>query len=438
VTGWQQFVDAKYITPQEKGSIIDFQGESRNDLLEEKGEFYARLFIKLLPNIHSSDVKNYLLTLVDSCMMINRRRAAAAFNRLAFPASGAKAPLAASAKEALNPYQPFMGVLQLETADFYAQARACHILSTLFANGGGVASQDELVVYLRWLIGRLRSGRGRELTTALGATKDLLKAPELRAVFVKLEGLNALTSHFRADNANTQIVYLAGFCVWLLSYQTELLSELREWNLLDKVKGILAQVTREKCLRICFAILVNVINQLDYNEQMINRQMPKVIDSLYARKMKDEDMITDMDNVKNALDEAVHQLSSFEKYAAEVDSGKLGLSPVHSEQFWRENNTRFEEKSYTYIRKLVDLLKTPDELTLMLACSDLGEFARFHPDGKRIIAQFGGKTMLMALMTDKGTPPRVQSAALLAVQKLMVSSWDLINVGSRSQKKDDA
>jgi hypothetical protein len=42
--------------------------------------------------------------------------------------------------------------------------------------------------------------------------------------------------------------------------------------------------------------------------------------------------------------------SSFEKYQSEVDSGKLQFSPVHVEQFWRENSQKFEEKSFEYIK----------------------------------------------------------------------------------------
>ncbi len=127
---------------------------------------------------------------------------------------------------------------------------------------------------------------------------------------------------------------------------------------------------------------------------------------------------------------------------------------------------------YTYVwwcRKVILLLDNKDELTLQVACTDLGEFARFHPDGKRIITQFGGKTKLMSLMSNKATPTKVvrpllvltllcvlasfhalttlctlrlssqASAALLAVQKLMVNNWEHLAPagGKKSGAKTD-
>jgi len=123
-------------------------------------------------------------------------------------------------------------------------------------------------------------------------------------------------------------------------------------------------------------------------------------------------------------------VSSFEKYQAEVLSGRLEWTPVHSEQFWRENNTKFEEKSFALIKSLIGLLETGTDLTMEVACYDLGEFARFHPDGKRIIQQNRGKLYLMDKMSSK--KPQIARQALLAVQKLMVQNWDFF---SRAEKK---
>ncbi len=89
-------------------------------------------------------------------------------------------------------------------------------------------------------------------------------------------------------------------------------------------------------------------------------------------------------------------------------------------------------------RKVIALLdKSDSELTQTVACSDLGEFARFHPDGKRIITQFGGKNKLMALMAQKSGSGKVTSAALLAVQKLMVNNWEHLAPGAKNKKTDE-
>jgi V-type H+-transporting ATPase subunit H len=69
-----------------------------------------------------------------------------------------------------------------------------------------------------------------------------------------------------------------------------------------------------------------------------------------SRKIKDDDLCRDIDDLRRSLEEAIHALSSFEKYMTEVDSGRLVNSPVHTEQFWRENTQKFEEKSFDYIK----------------------------------------------------------------------------------------
>ncbi len=83
-------------------------------------------------------------------------------------------------------------------------------------------------------------------------------------------------------------------------------------------------------------------------------------------------------------------------------------------------------------RRLVDVVKTSkDDTALAVACYDLGEFARFHPDGKKVISASEGKTALMMKMQYKENA-NVARQALLAVQKLMVSNWEFLS----GSKKD--
>jgi hypothetical protein len=57
--------------------------------------------------------------------------------------------------------------------------------------------------------------------------------------------------------------------------------------------------------------------------------------------------------------------------------------------------------------------------------TDLGEFARFHPDGRIIVQKLGGKTKLMEILSASSKHSHaVAKQALLAVQKLMVTNWE--------------
>jgi len=158
---------------------------------------------------------------------------------------------------------------------------------------------------------------------------------------------------------------------------------------------------------------------------MINSGLLKVLSSLEGRKWNDDDLENDIRVVDQTLQKAVAVLSSFERYSAEILSGNLEWSPVHSEKFWRENNLKFENDNFNLIRALISLLDSQDELTLEVACYDLGEFMPFHPEGKRKLMQLGGKTRLMSKMTHAS--PKVSKQALLAVQKMMVQNWESLS-----------
>ena len=122
-------------------------------------------------------------------------------------------------------------------------------------------------------------------------------------------------------------------------------------------------------------------------------------------------------------------MSSFDVYKKELASGKLEWSPSHkSENFWKDNHKAFEAENCAAIKTLVALLvPESDAQTLAVACHDIGEFVKHHPEGRRLMTQFGAKLAVMSIL--KHSDPEVQKHALTAVQRLMVINWDLLAVG---------
>lgn len=151
--------------------------------------------------------------------------------------------------------------------------------------------------------------------------------------------------------------------------------------------------------------------------------------SLSKRKFKDRDVEKDITDINEQLQSTIARLSTYEMYVSEVMSGNLQWSPAHkNEQFWRENITQFEAKNFKLVQRLIELCTDEEDIVREIACYDLGEFARFHPEGKRVINKLGGKTKLMLNLSHKN--PRVAKAALLATQKLMVANWEYLNKSS--------
>jgi len=128
------------------------------------------------------------------------------------------------------------------------------------------------------------------------------------------------------------------------------------------------------------------------------------------------------------------------KYVKEINSNVLEWTPVHSERFWRENVRKFEENDFQYIRKLVMLL---DESNILvrdknqaIGCYDLGEFCRFHPFGKNVLDKLDAKQSILKLIESDN--PTVKENALVAIQKIMLQSWQNANLTGDDEKSEKA
>jgi len=209
-----------------------------------------------------------------------------------------------------------------------------------------------------------------------------------------------------------------------------MLAEFKQHQVVAMLVELSKKGPREKVIRVVMATLRNLLNKEDFNDEMVFAGLVKVLYLMTQRKLKDQDLIDDLKAVDDRLEEVVETLSSFDMYQSECNSGRLAWTPVHTADFWRENITKFEDGNYALIQRLINLLDNPDWKVKEVAAYDLGEFARFHPDGRMVIQKFRGKTKLMSLLgggKDDKIPETVRKQALLAVQKLMVQNWEQLN-----------
>lgn len=315
----------------------------------------------------------------------------------------------------------------------YVINRAIIVLATLL---GASSTFDATLAksFIRYLLTNIQqqSQKHEQITTYLTALKYLLKSQSIQMIFKDEHGIRSLASLITKDVQNSQILYLIGFSLWLLSFNSDLTAVITEHSIIRKLSFIIKNVQSEKVVRICIAVLKNLLdtNNANYQKEMVGCDLPKIIDILNKRKWRDQDIITDMNYIYTQLEQTIKRLSSFEVYQAEVEGGALNWSPAHTnELFWRENIASFEKNEFALIKRLIDLLTDEDDLVREIACHDLGEFMRFHVDGKWAVNQFNGKIKLMALLQDD-SKPNVAKAALLAIQKLMVNNWEALQKSS--------
>jgi V-type H+-transporting ATPase subunit H len=332
-----------------------------------------------------------------------------------------------------NMYTSLHQLLNLHGATPFQQRKAIRVICALISKN--VSANHPIHQYIfAFLTSSLPHTSGNGVISLLDGLRTLLTNKDLHYIFITHNGIKALKHVLTTESKQIQAVYFAGYCLWLLSYNAENDIYVEQWGLIETMVSLLRTITRDKVVRIALLIFVNLIQRRDFVTILIGSQFQKILPVLLARKWKDQDIVKDLETLFAAVTQRLDVLSSFDQYIAEIRSGTLKKTPVHCERFWRENASKFDSADPTedFLRKLIGFLSTSQDADcLEMAAYDIGEFARFHPDGKRILTRLGAKLPLMELM--KHTAPEVNKAALLATQKLLIHKWDEMVSQNRAQ-----
>jgi len=261
----------------------------------------------------------------------------------------------------------------------------------------------------------------------LYALMRVLNKDEFRLSFAEKDGLQLLGGVLKAKMKSLQILYEVAHCMWLLTYNKSVAERVADTNVIRQLTEVLRTQTKEKVIRMCYATFRNLVNIGSNNEVMLDVGTLRPIELARTKTWGDEDIKEDLDFISDSLQKNLVELSSFDIFKRQLSSGALEWTPVHkSEKFWRENAHRLEEDNSKLLLILKDLLtNSKDPVVQAIACFDIGEFARFHPRGKILIAQHEVKLPLMSLM--ESPDKEVKKNALLAVQKMLVTNWEYLN-----------
>eukprot|EP01101_Sappina_pedata_P010603 TRINITY_DN6721_c0_g1_i1.p1 TRINITY_DN6721_c0_g1~~TRINITY_DN6721_c0_g1_i1.p1 ORF type:complete len:456 (-),score=245.97 TRINITY_DN6721_c0_g1_i1:132-1499(-) len=416
---WDSFRNANIIQALELELIKRYDKQpisAKISLFDQSGGEYARLLLKMAANISKEETVQYVLTLIHEILTADEKKASYFNNITEIPN---------------YPMSPFLRILALtEDNAAYTISKACSILAHLLIKAKNPEDSD-VQQTVSWLTKRLRTKTSyQDISTALKALQTLLRRDEFRLVFYKENGLQCLNTILFSQTQYYQLIYQATFCAWLLSFNSTVAANFSQnSSIIHSLVEIIRTSGKEKVTRTTVATLRNIVDKSDANnDQMIEKNLPREIEKLAARKWTDEDIVSDLDVIKQALENKVAELSSFEKYKQELFNGELEWSPVHkSEKFWRENAAHFEANNNRALVALVGLLTSEASSTVLsVACHDIGEIARFHPRGRTLIQNSGAKIVVMKVMASH-KDAEVQKQALLCLQKIMVHNWEYLS-----------
>ena len=240
---------------------------------------------------------------------------------------------------------------------------------------------------------------------------------------------------------STRRRYELTFCLWTLSFANDALADFVRNATIEALCEHVAAAPREKVVRVAIATLRNLAEATSDGDddadaaaaasptaaaRMIKCGLAKTLKTLRERPWADPDIAADVDALHKILLANYRELSTLERYVAEIRSGDLTWGLVHSEKFWRENARAAEADDFAVIKLLVDLLANDkDPQVVSIACYDVGEFVRFYPNGKAVIKHLGAKDRIMALIDHDD--PEIQRHALQCVSKILVTNWEFVS-----------
>ncbi|XP_058766308.1 V-type proton ATPase subunit H-like [Vicia villosa] len=427
---WETYMSTKLISGTSLQLLrrYDHRSESqRAQLLDDDGPAYVRVFVHVLRDIFKEDTVEYVLALIDEMLTANPKRARLFHDN-------------ALADD--DTYEPFLRLLR--KGNWFVQEKSCKILALIVsvrpknqngnASNGGASNEkksitsidDVLIGLVKWLCEQLKkpSHPTRGVPTAINCLSTLLKEPVVRSSFVQADGVKLLVPLIcpASTQQSIQLLYETCLCIWLLSYYEPAIEYLATSRTLPRLIDVVKSSTKEKVVRVVVLTLKNLMSKGTLGAQMVDLQLPQVVQSLKAQAWSDEDLLEALNSLEEGLKDNIKKLSSFDKYKQEVLLGNLDWSPMHKDPiFWRENITNFEDHDFQILRVLLTILDSSnDPRTLAVACFDISQFIQCHPTGRIIVTDLKAKERVMKLMNHESA--EVTKNALLCIQRLFLGA----------------
>eukprot|EP00968_Pinguiococcus_pyrenoidosus_P010995 scaffold876_cov243-Pinguiococcus_pyrenoidosus.AAC.54 len=433
-------------------NVVGFVMDDDND-----AKVYSSLLLRILKNANDdAKVTMYVLRRLDTVVndepSLLPKRARQIASASAPPVEKDlltdEAPSTSSLHAVQLDAEPFMALLAQSNSP--VAVAAAHTLALLLAAPKVESADTE--AFVRWILAELDSAgsspsgitQARDYVPTLAI---LLRRIDVRHEVGQSGGVQLLcrllqiTSRDSSNSSSSggaatatqsvpQLLYELCFCLWTLSFEEKLQPDFVTTGAIHTLTGMVQAAPREKVQRMCIAIFANLAQAESHHRSRFFREMHaaglmKALESLKdlkAGKWKDSDIAEDLDLVLDALAHNYQEISTWERYAAEVKSGNLAWGACHEDQFWKENVRSIEEDDFSLLKHLCTLLTSNDEEIVSIACHDIGEFCRFYPRGRDIAKHFGAKDAIMGLIDSENHD--VQRHALSAISKIMVNKWE--------------
>ncbi|KAG1796803.1 ATPase V1 complex subunit H [Suillus plorans] len=412
---WEGYQRAELVTSEELALIkkVDRQPRAKVESIHlSDGQTYALLYLRLLKKLQRVDTMQCLLVLIADALLDHDERI----------------PLFARAAQS-DPDLPYAPLLRtLEAQDDFVQLKSAQILTVLLSSESTPLQHQHLQPFLKVLSSLVQSQSQNKRDVAVQCLESLLARPECRRAVWAIPGILAGFVEILRHKPGPQMSYQVIFCIWLLSFEQDVAEQInKKYDIIPLLITVAQAAVKEKVIRVIIATFSNLITKAPSENlpAMLVAQLLPFSKNLSTRKWSDEDILEDVQYVRDELERNFESLTTYDEYMSELASGHLSWTPVHeSDAFWRENASRLNDRDYEQLKTLIALLGSDDPVVLAVAVHDLGQYVKHYERGKKIITDLGGKARAMELMTHPD--PDVRYHALLSVQELVSHPWSAV------------
>ncbi|KAJ3342660.1 H(+)-transporting V1 sector ATPase subunit H [Gonapodya sp. JEL0774] len=411
---WEGYHSAGLISKEELETVTSYVKRSgislKASVEEPDGSRYVACFLSLAAKLSRADTLQYLLVQMDDILALSLSSTELFYN---------------SAKTSPDyPYSPLIRLLS--NPDEYVQLMAGKVLTAVVTASSKFPASVDFKPAFAWVSTLLANTNAGVQDLGLQYLGGLLAPKAMKPVFWATANGPETLANILKGTPNAQTSYQAIYAFWLLSYDADVAADINKRTIIiPEFIEIAKNAIKEKVIRIIVATFRNLaIKAPDENIiPMLGAKLLPFVETLQGRKWTDAEIIEDLEYLKDMLSHNVASLTTWDEYYSEVKSGHLDWSPPHlSENFWKNNVTKLNEKDHELLKALARIMATSKESkVLAVACHDIGQYVKFYPEGKKFVQEVGAKQHIMELMASEDSDVRYN--ALLATQKYMERSW---------------
>lgn len=251
---WQSYFNGLIINEDEYKFLSKFETVSS----AQRPEFFssaqnrhemAMHFLNLLERMTTGQIVSYLLVLIDELLMEDKTRVDI-FKEF-------------SAKRKESVWTPFFKLLNKD--DPFIQNMTARIIAKIACWSEELMEGSDLNYFLCWLRDNLNLKDSDFLQNIARCLQMMLRVEEYRTTFVAIDGVKHIVQVL-SNKTNFQIQYQLIFCLWIITFNVNLIQKLTKYNIIPILADILAETVKEKVTRIILATFRNLTEKPEDKE----------------------------------------------------------------------------------------------------------------------------------------------------------------------------